>query len=178
LQHDANTDDLTQVPNRKQLAVIGQQEFERARRFGHGLSVWMLDVDHFKSINDTYGHEAGDLALQSLVHAARRALRDWDVLGRWGGEEFAVLLPETENRESLLAAERLRQAVAATPMLTGAGQEVHMTVSIGIASAQDDDDALQSLINRADKALYVAKKTGRNKVCVAPFPAAPPSTKS
>lgn len=167
LQHDANTDALTQIPNRKQFTDIGHQEFARARRFGHPLSLWMLDVDHFKSINDTYGHDAGDLALQSLVQVGRRALRDWDVLGRWGGEEFAVLLPETESEQALLVAERLRQAVAAMPMPAGRERSAHLTVSIGIATVQDGDGALESLMERADKALYMAKNTGRDKVCVA-----------
>ena len=127
----------------------------------------MLDVDHFKDVNDTYGHHAGDIALQSLMVTSRQALRDWDVMGRMGGEEFAVLLPETDATQALNVAERLRQAVAATGIPIEDGKVVHMTVSTGIATSSDDGATIEMLLDHADKALYEAKQTGRDKVCVA-----------
>lgn len=167
LEHEAWTDTLTQVANRGHFMEIARQEFARCRRYGHPLSVWMLDVDHFKSINDTYGHQGGDSALQSLVSQSQQALRDWDILGRVGGEEFAVLLPETKTDQALLVAERLRQAIASTLTPVDGGELVHLTVSIGIATAYDEDTDVEALFKRADQALYEAKQTGRDKVCLA-----------
>lgn len=167
LEHEAWTDPLTQVANRRHFLEIARLEFGRCRRYGHPLSLWMLDIDHFKDVNDTYGHHAGDLALQALARASQQALRDWDILGRVGGEEFAVLLPETQSDQALLVAERLRQAVANASTPLGEGHSVDLTVSIGIATAQEDDADVDALFNRADKALYEAKQTGRDKVCLA-----------
>lgn len=167
LEHDAWTDTLTQVANRGHFLELARQEFARCRRYGHPLSLWMLDIDHFKEVNDTYGHHAGDIALQSLVSTSQQALRDWDILGRMGGEEFAVLLPETETTQALLVAERLRQIVATATTPLSDGKSVHLTVSIGIATARDDDADFDTLLDRADHALYEAKRTGRDKVCLA-----------
>lgn len=167
LEHQAQTDPLTQVPNRGRFVEIANQELARCRRYGHPLSLWMLDIDHFKAVNDTFGHHAGDIALQSLMVTSREALRDWDILGRMGGEEFAVLLPETDATQSLQVAERLRMAVAATDILIEDGTVVRLTVSIGIATANDSDITVDTLLARADKALYEAKRSGRDKVCVA-----------
>ena len=167
LEHEAWTDPLTKIANRGHFMQMAGQEFARCRRYGHAISVWMVDIDHFKSVNDTYGHQAGDLVLQSLVSTSQQTLRDWDILGRMGGEEFAVLLPETETRQALQVAERLRQTVATTRTPVEGGQSVAITVSIGIATAQDEDIDLQSLLARADKALYDAKRSGRDKVCLA-----------
>ncbi|MFZ2853718.1 MAG: diguanylate cyclase [Rhodocyclaceae bacterium] len=167
LEHDAWTDALTQVANRGHFLELARQEFARCRRYGHPLSLWMLDIDHFKDVNDTYGHHAGDIALQSLVSTSQQALRDWDILGRMGGEEFAVLLPETETPQALLVAERLRQIVATAAMPLADGKSVHLTVSIGIATVRDEDADFDTLLDRADHALYEAKRTGRDKVCLA-----------
>lgn len=167
LEHQAQTDPLTQVANRGRFVEIANQELARCRRYGHPLSLWMLDVDHFKGVNDTYGHHAGDVALQSLMVTSREALRDWDILGRMGGEEFAVLLPETDTMQALDVAERLRRAVAATDIPVEDGAIVHLTVSTGIATANDGDITVDTLLERADKALYEAKRSGRDKVCVA-----------
>ncbi|MBI5791441.1 MAG: diguanylate cyclase [Rhodocyclales bacterium] len=167
LEHDAWTDPLTQVANRGHFLEMAKQEFARCRRYGHAISLWMLDIDHFKNVNDTYGHQAGDIALQALVAISRKALRDWDILGRMGGEEFAVLLPETETTQALLVAERFRQTVAAAGVPLENDKSVHITVSIGIAAAQDADTDLEALLDRADRALYQAKRTGRDKVCLA-----------
>lgn len=167
LEHDAQTDPLTQVANRGYFLEVAKQEFARCRRYGHPLSLWILDVDHFKTVNDTYGHHAGDVALRSLVSTSRQALRDLDVLGRMGGEEFAALLPETESSQALLVAERLRQAVANAMVPVGDGKSVHFTVSIGIATVHEDDADVDALLERADQALYDAKRTGRDKVSLA-----------
>lgn len=167
LEHQAWTDPLTQIPNRNHFLEMAQSEFARCRRYGHPLSLWMLDIDHFKTVNDTYGHHAGDVALQSVAATSREALRDWDILGRMGGEEFAVLLPETEAVQSQAVAERLRQTVATAPVPIENGATTHLTVSIGIATAGDEDIDLETLLGRADRALYEAKRTGRDKVCLA-----------
>lgn len=167
LEREAWTDPLTQVPNRSHFLTLAQHEFSRCRRYGHPLSLWMVDIDHFKSVNDTYGHQAGDIALRSVAAISRQALRDWDILARVGGEEFAVLLPETEASQSLAVAERLRQIVSTTAVPVENGELTRVTVSIGIATAREDDSDLDKLLGRADRALYEAKRTGRDKVCLA-----------
>ena len=167
LEHEAQTDSLTQVANRARFIEIANQELARCRRYGHALSIWMIDIDHFKKVNDMFGHHVGDIALQSLMTTSRRALRDWDIVGRMGGEEFAVLLPETDAHQALEVAERLRIAVASTEISIDGGNVVHLTVSTGVATAGENDVAVDSLLERADKALYKAKHTGRNKVCMA-----------
>lgn len=166
LEQQAWTDPLTQIANRGHFMDMAREEFARCRRYGHPVSLWMIDIDHFKSVNDTYGHHAGDLALQSLVSTSQQALRDWDILGRVGGEEFAVLLPDTESERSLLVAERLRQTVASARVILDDGASVPLTVSIGIATLKDEDANLEMLMDRADQALYEAKRTGRDKVCL------------
>lgn len=149
LEHEAWTDPLTQIANRGHFLDMATQEFARCRRYGHPLSVWMLDIDHFKAVNDTYGHQAGDIVLQSLVSTSQQALRDWDILGRMGGEEFAVLLPETESGQSLQVAERLRHAVATASGALENGESARITISIGVATAHDDDADLATLIKRS-----------------------------
>ena len=167
LEHEAWTDPLTHVASRSHFLEMAQLEFERCRRYGHAVSLWMLDVDHFKNVNDTFGHAGGDIALQSLAQTSRQTLRDWDILGRMGGEEFAVLLPETQSDQALLVAERLRSAVAATHVALDDEKSVDLTVSIGIATARPDDVDVDALIKRADEALFEAKRSGRDKVCLA-----------
>ena len=167
LEHQARTDPLTQVVNRGRFVEIANQELARCRRYGHPLSIGMLDIDHFKRVNDTFGHHAGDVALQSLTATSQQALRDLDVLGRIGGEEFAVLLPEANAVQSLEVAERLRMAVSATEISLDDGKVVRLTISTGIATANDSDVTVDTLLERADKALYEAKRTGRDKVCEA-----------
>lgn len=167
LEHQAHIDPLTKVANRGRFIEIANQELARCRRYGHPLSLWMLDVDHFKVVNDTYGHHAGDLALQSLMVTSQQALRDFDIVGRMGGEEFAVLLPETDATQSLDVAERFRMAVAATEIPIEDGTVVRLTVSTGVATANDSDITVETLLERADKALYEAKRSGRDKVCEA-----------
>lgn len=167
LEHEAQTDSLTQVANRGHFIEIANQELARCRRYGHPLSLWMVDIDHFKKVNDMFGHHAGDIALQSLIATSRQALRDWDIVGRMGGEEFAVLLPDTDASQALYVAERLRMAVASTEIPVDGGNVIHLTVSTGVATAGESDVSVDTLLERADKALYDAKHTGRDKVCMA-----------
>jgi diguanylate cyclase (GGDEF)-like protein/PAS domain S-box-containing protein len=166
LEREARTDGLTQVPNRKHFIGRAVDEFARCRRYGHSLSIWVVDLDLFKSVNDRYGHQAGDTVLRSLVKTCQHTLRDWDILGRLGGEEFGVLLPETDDQQALVVAERLRQAVASTLVPVCDGASVSVTVSIGVATMREEDDDVHAVLSRADALLYEAKNTGRNRVCL------------
>lgn len=163
LQEQAQTDYLTGLYNRRYFMEQGQIELARARRYGKPLSIFMIDIDHFKKINDTYGHNFGDLVLQRLSIRMRESLRTIDIIGRLGGEEFAVLLPETELRGALEVAERLRDSVARINVERAEGMPVNFTISIGVASIKDDTN-LDTLLSQADQAMYEAKQTGRNKV--------------
>ena len=163
LLRQAHADYLTGVYNRRFFMASAEQALARSRRYGHPLSLLMLDADHFKQINDQHGHQAGDEALQQLARACQRQLRQADILGRIGGEEFAILLPDTELPPACAVAERVRQAVADL-RLAGRQQTFGLTLSIGVGSYQPGDE-LNTLLNRADVALYQAKQAGRNRVC-------------
>lgn len=167
LEFRASTDFLTGLANRRRFIELGEAELLRAQRYGHPLSMLMIDVDRFKRINDTHGHQVGDLVLQKLGHVLREALRTIDIVGRIGGEEFAALLPETDPEQACMLAERLRETIAATDVTRETGLPLHFTVSIGIANMNRHQANLDTLLNLADKALYEAKQGGRNKVCVA-----------
>lgn len=161
----AKIDPLTEVYNRAAMEQLYKNELRRAKRYKSPVSLLMLDLDLFKTINDTYGHQAGDKTLKFFVETIRAQLRSTDILSRYGGEEFALLLPDSDFSGAKIAAERLRQNVEKT--LIGAdGFKFNITVSIGIAQYQFDDDDLENLIHRADIALYQAKQTGRNRVAV------------
>jgi diguanylate cyclase (GGDEF)-like protein len=125
----------------------------------------MLDIDHFKRINDAHGHQAGDLVLKSLATTFQEVLRNVDIIGRLGGEEFAAVLPETGIEKATEVAERLREVISAGEVILPEGSKIHFTVSIGIAAFIDKESNIDMLINEADKALYRAKQTGRNRVC-------------
>ncbi|MGC2856090.1 GGDEF domain-containing protein [Novispirillum sp. DQ9] len=177
LRAQAGTDELTRVANRRAFLERADDEISRALRYGHTLSLLMVDIDHFKQVNDAHGHAAGDAALVRMVDACRPGLREHDVLARLGGEEFVVLLPHTDAARALLVAERLREAVERSPVETAAGI-FHITISIGSATLHHGDatgapaDSLSSLLERADKALYRAKRGGRNRVVGGALPAA------
>lgn len=126
----------------------------------------MLDIDFFKNVNDTYGHQVGDAVLQALSKVCQETLRQVDIAGRIGGEEFAILLPEAEVKEALEVAERLRETVAKTKVDIPVGLPIQFTVSIGVAAVNNKNVNIDTLLNQADKALYKAKEKGRNKVCV------------
>lgn len=134
------------------------------KRYGRDLSILMMDIDHFKKINDSYGHHAGDLVIQSLSTICRNTLRETDIIGRIGGEEFAVVLPQTASHLAIEVAERLREAIADTVFSLEPDVTLHFTVSIGIATLTDMQNNIDTLLRFADKALYDAKLDGRNKV--------------
>lgn len=159
----ATTDSLTGLRNRRHFMATASQEFERARRYQTPLSLLMLDADHFKSINDRYGHPVGDEALKTLAEHGRRQLREIDLFARLGGEEFAILLPQTDFIAARAVAERLRQTIAEQSVATGQ-ESFHFTVSIGVASLNAHTMDLHDLLRHADDALYQAKQHGRNRV--------------
>lgn len=163
LENLATTDSLTRLHNRRHFLERAEAEFERSRRYQRPLSIFLLDADHFKNINDNYGHEMGDQALRLLASICRQNLRQLDVIGRYGGEEFVAFLPETSMAKAMEVAERLRAGVEGIK-LGVAGGEVQLTVSIGVATATAQTDSIAALINEADRALYEAKRAGRNKV--------------
>ena len=164
VQTQAITDALTGIYNRRGLFEIGEFEFLRARRINRPLCALMLDIDHFKRVNDHYGHATGDQALRKIAERCVTSARTVDLIGRYGGEEFVILLPETHLESARGVAERLRQLVADEAISTDAGP-LRVTVSIGVAEASDHD-TLGTLIERADAALYEAKRAGRNCVRV------------
>lgn len=161
LRRLATTDPLTGIANRRRFLDKAPREVTRSQRYGRNLSVLMLDVDHFKSINDRYGHAVGDQVLCRLVEVCTEELREHDVIGRLGGEEFAILLPETELETARAVAERLRQNIERT---TVDGQSFHFTVSFGVAQVKGSEETAEEVIRRADEALYRAKQKGRNRV--------------
>ena len=164
----ATHDDLTGLLNRRAMLDRMQLEQHRSLRSGSPLLIAQLDIDHFKAVNDTHGHAAGDLVLQSFADTVRRNVRDTDVLARWGGEEFVLLLCDTPASDAVTLMERLRQAVQAmqVPVAQG-GQPITVTVSIGLAR-HTPADPLAGTLERADQALYAAKAGGRNRVVPAP----------
>jgi two-component system cell cycle response regulator len=124
----------------------------------------MIDIDHFKKINDAYGHDVGDKVLQELAKRCKRCVREIDLIGRHGGEEFVILLPETDLDASLAVGERLRNAISHSPICIGETIELNVTASIGVARKDENTPNLEILITRADQAMYIAKHKGRNRV--------------
>jgi len=165
LTHQAHTDFLTNLSNRRYFMELAESELARTVRYGGSLSLLMLDIDRFKRINDTYGHKVGDRVLQSLAELFRKSLREVDIVGRLGGEEFAVLLPETDEAHALEVAERLRQSIADSELSLVMDRPLRFTVSIGLTTFKNGDANLDTLLGQADEALYEAKRSGRNTVC-------------
>ncbi len=161
----ARTDTLTGLPNRRCFFERSEAELLRSRRFEHPLSLFILDIDHFKSINDRYGHAFGDQALQAVASVIRDCLRDTDILGRIGGEEFAAVLPQSDTDSALQIAERLRLCIEELEFLTN-GDRLTLSASIGLATLHDGE-SLDQLMARADELLYQAKNSGRNRVIAA-----------
>lgn len=166
LKRQAHVDYLTGVSNRGHFMELAEQELSRAVRYGNALSIFMMDIDFFKKVNDAHGHKVGDIVLKKLAEICQQTLREVDVIGRLGGEEFAILLPETGKEESTEAAERLREAIENAKVPLEKGLPLQFTVSIGVSSLVSKEDNMDVLLNRADQALYQAKNSGRNRVCV------------
>lgn len=167
LKHAATHDSLTGIFNRRHGSTVLNTEIHRYHRFGHALTVAMFDLDHFKTVNDCYGHACGDLVLNSVVAAVSKTLRVADTICRWGGEEFLVVLPDTVLDEALHWAERAREVLASQATIGVGEQAVKITASFGLATITNEDSTLEDLLKRADDALYRAKGNGRNQVVVA-----------
>ena len=165
LELQARTDPLTGLFNRRHFMTLAEADLARATRYRLPLSAIMLDIDHFKRINDSRGHRTGDLVLQNLAQLTKQTLRDVDIVGRLGGEEFAILLPQTGLDQALEVAERLRLAIAQSEVMPDAGLPLHYTASLGVACVTEGAPTnVDTLLSEADQALYAAKKSGRNKV--------------
>ena len=159
LQRLSTTDPLTGAYNRRMLMDLLTKELQRTDRYGDHFSLLMFDIDHFKMVNDQYGHDAGDRVLVEIVRLSMEIIRETDALARWGGEEFMVLLPRTDGTMAHIMGERLRQRVAGHAFADGC----HLTISVGVTSL-GPDDTIDSLLKRVDEAMYKAKKSGRNLV--------------
>jgi diguanylate cyclase (GGDEF)-like protein/PAS domain S-box-containing protein len=159
----AVTDSLTSIYNRRHFFEMAEKEFHQAVRYKRSFSVIMFDLDFFKNVNDTFGHMRGDEILQMVAHRCAIQMRESDILGRYGGEEFVIALPETNAQDAVFMAERLRQALASQPVETESVPAL-ITASFGVAALMADVTDLMDLLNRADVALYHAKQTGRNQV--------------
>ncbi|MDQ0840158.1 diguanylate cyclase (GGDEF)-like protein [Sphingomonas faeni] len=163
----ASTDHLTGALNRRAFQLAFRSEVARCRRYGVALSLVMLDLDHFKRVNDTYGHQAGDEVLKETSSLIRSSLRESDIFGRLGGEEFALLLPHTDLDQGTVLAERLRKAIADKPVNVGSAL-VRITTSVGITTCRSQTDPIDTMMRRADEALYAAKADGRDRVVSIP----------
>ena len=163
IQRLAITDDLTGLYNRRYFIELAQSEFDRARRYKRHLSIMIFDIDHFKNVNDTYGHPVGDQVLRALATLCKKRWRDADPIARYGGEEFIALVVEADAKTSRAVADRLRRAVEKMRIPNPAG-DVKITVSVGISELDENTPTLETLIARADQAMYVAKHKGRNRV--------------
>lgn len=167
LQELSGTDDLTKLANRRRFMEQFTNEFERAKRYKSELSFLILDLDFFKQVNDSYGHLAGDSVLIQIAIVMKESVRTSDLVGRYGGEEFAILLPETGSKGSRIYAERIRKRIESSEFDAG-GKQIHITVSGGIAAyPQILADSVDEFWRKADAALYRAKKNGRNRIEIA-----------
>jgi diguanylate cyclase (GGDEF)-like protein len=165
VQSLASSDPLTGLRNRRNLFELGRMEFDRSQHMNHPFTCLMLDLDHFKTINDSHGHPIGDLVLQEFAQRSQSCIRDTDIIGRYGGEELVIFLPETDLESAVQVAERLRKSIADTPIRI-AEKELQITVSIGVSKRDEYTPELQTLIARADQAMYIAKHKGRNQVAI------------
>ncbi|MES0873896.1 GGDEF domain-containing protein [Sinimarinibacterium thermocellulolyticum] len=164
LYQRATRDPLTGVANRGHFTEMAALEIERARRFAEPLSLMLLDIDHFKRVNDTHGHEAGDRVIQTLAQTCVASARKIDLVARLGGEEFAILLPRANKEPAAEMAQRLRRLIGEQRVPIGGGREIAFTVSIGVASLRPTTRDLAELLRNVDAALYKAKREGRNRV--------------
>ena len=162
----AITDGLTQVANRRHFDERIHEEIDRSQRYGRPLVLLLLDIDHFKKVNDSYGHPAGDAVLRRVADICRASIRTLDLVARFGGEEFAILLPETDIPGALQLAERIREEIAASPVVYGP-HTIQVTASLGVAATENGDRDSEQLLKAADEMLYAAKQGGRNQVACA-----------
>lgn len=163
LEFLATTDSLTGILNRRHFIELSEKEMNRVQRSRTPLSIAMIDIDHFKSINDTHGHTVGDLVIKELVAICKDALRPYDLLGRIGGEEFAITMVECDLQKAFIVSERLRERVA-NHVISADGKDISIKISVGVAELSGDMESFESIMNRADQALYLAKNLGRNRV--------------
>ncbi len=170
----ARTDTLTGINNRRYFFEVAVHEFNAAVRYGHPLAVVMFDIDHFKELNDAYGHQIGDDTLRSLAQLTRQQLRDADILARYGGEEFIILLPYTTASQAYLVAERIRERAASFRLMVGP-HKIGITLSLGVAGFDSETDSLDKLVQRADQAMYEAKNSGRNRTLLFGESSPPPA---
>ena len=167
-EHLSNIDGLTELYNHRYFHNILNIEVERERRYKRPLSLLMIDIDNFKSCNDTHGHLVGDVVLQQVGALVKKSTRGCDYVARYGGEEFAVILPETSKQEALVVAERIRASIAEHLFTTSTGNSIgNVTVTIGLSSFPEDAQERVELIDKADKSLYQGKTSGKNRICVA-----------
>jgi len=164
LESMATIDSLTGLANRQAFMQRAKNEFNRARRYARPLTVVMIDIDHFKAINDRYGHAAGDEVLRQAADICQSSLRGSDLMGRIGGEEFVLLLPDTPHTNAYHVAERMRVHLYETPIELENGTTLNITASFGVASMNEDDSDFNAVLERADEAMYHAKHDGRNQV--------------
>lgn len=164
LERLARTDELTGLSNRRDFYEVAEREILRSRRTNSPLSILMLDIDYFKQVNDRYGHPVGDEVLKHLTSVSKTILREVDLMARMGGEEFAVLMPETPLPHAQEVAERLRQCIAGSPLVLPDGEQISITASFGVAQLYDDEQSVEPLLHRVDLALYQSKHDGRNCV--------------
>jgi diguanylate cyclase (GGDEF)-like protein len=169
LRDAAFRDPLTRLYNRRYSFRKIRDELRRYRRYADPFSVMLIDADHFKRINDRFGHRAGDTALKAIANACRKSVRDIDIVGRYGGEEFIILLPHTKAEDAAIVAERIRQAMLDSEV-GWQGQKLDITLSLGVAQAGLHGDGFDALITAADQALYAAKNGGRNRTVIAAVP--------
>ncbi len=163
----SRTDELTGLPNRRRALAFLEETIRRGGPTQPVVSVFLLDIDHFKQINDQFGHLAGDTVLRQIAGILAGSMRKVDCIGRYGGEEFLAVLPSTDLANAIAVAERVRQEIEATPFVIDPDQPLRITVSIGVARFHPPEDITRSLLVRADHALYQAKERGRNRVCSA-----------
>jgi diguanylate cyclase (GGDEF)-like protein/PAS domain S-box-containing protein len=167
LENMATIDSLTGLANRQAFMQRAKNEFNRARRYTRPMTVVMIDIDHFKSINDKYGHAAGDEVLRQIADICHNSLRGSDFIGRVGGEEFVLLLPDTPQNHAYNVAERMRTHLYETPIELENGTTLNITASFGVAHMNEDDSDFNAILERADEAMYHAKHEGRNQVQLA-----------
>jgi diguanylate cyclase (GGDEF)-like protein len=166
LKQQVVRDGMTHLINHQHFLELLSQEISRTERYKHPLSLLMADIDHFKEINDDFGHLAGDRVIKAVAGCLQQQIRESDHVARYGGEEFAIILPDTQSQDACIVAERIRKAIASL-RIKHENNLIHFTMSFGIASYQTEEEtASDKFIKRADSALYQAKKNGRNQCCV------------